>query len=87
MATKKKLYRNVFVVEVLSEEPLPDGMSLQDIDYEITDGHCSGAITTKHYNQEVTGRKAAKMVMAQGTDPEFFQMNEFGNEVDEDDFE
>jgi hypothetical protein len=83
MATKKKLYRNVFQIEILSEEPLPDDMSLEEIDYQMTDGDCSGAINHKHVNQEVTGRKAAKMVIAQGSDPLFFQMNEFGNEVEE----
>jgi hypothetical protein len=83
MATKKKLYRNVYVVEILSEEPLPDGMSLEQLEYEMNDGDCSGVIDHKHVNQEVTGRKAAKMVIAQGSDPLFFQMNEFGNEVEE----
>jgi len=82
MATKKKLFRNVYVVEVLSEEPLGDGMTLEQLQYEMLDGDCSGVVKHKHRNQEVTGRKAAKMVMAQGSLPEFFGMNEFGNEIE-----
>lgn len=80
MAIKKKLFRKVIQVEILSEEELPEGMTLEQIQYEINEGDCSGQIITKK-QEVVTGRKAAKMVMAQGSDPTFFQMNEFGNEI------
>jgi hypothetical protein len=82
MATKKKLYRNVYVVEILSEEPLGDGMTLEQLQYEMLEGDCSGVVKHKYIDQEVRGRKAAKMVMAQGSNPEFFGMNEFGNEAE-----
>jgi len=82
MATKKKLYRNVIQIEVLSEEPIPEGFNVPEILQECVDGDYSGRITHKYTDQEVTGRKAAKMVMAHGTDPTFFMMNEFGNEID-----
>lgn len=82
MATKKKLYHKRIVVEVLSEEPIPDSMTLADLEHEYTNGDYVGCTETKK-NQIVTGRKAAKMVMAMGSDPTFFMMNEFGNEIEE----
>ena len=83
MATKKKLYHKQFVVDVLSEEPIDDSMNLEQIHWEMTNGDFVGKIQTKK-DAVVTGRKAAKMVMAAGSDPMFFQMNEFGNEVPND---
>ena len=80
MATKKKLYHKRIVVDVLSETPIPDSMTLADLEHEYSCGQYVGCTETKK-NQIVTGRKAAKMVMDMGSDPMFFQMNEFGNEV------
>jgi hypothetical protein len=65
-----KFYRQLFEVEVLSEgEPL-NNVSLQDIDYEITDGHCSG-IVKETVREEVTPERMAQLLKAQGSDPEF----------------
>jgi hypothetical protein len=36
------IYRTVFEVEVFSRSPLPDGLSLADIQYEIDEGDCIG---------------------------------------------
>jgi len=83
MATKKKLYHKRIVVDVLSDEPIPENMSLSVLDMEMTQGDYVGSIETKK-NEVVTGRKAAKMVIAAGSDPMFFQMNDFGNEVPND---
>ena len=42
---EKKLFRQVFEIEVLSEEePMPSDSSLIDIAYEITEGHRSGVV-------------------------------------------
>lgn len=83
MATKKKLYYKKIVIDVLSEYPIPDDINLSELDIQMDDGDYVGTIEVKK-NQMVTGRKAAKMVMAMGSEPLFFQMNEFGNEVYDD---
>lgn len=80
---KKKLYKSVLRVEILSEEPFPESVSLEDVKYEITDGHCSGILNWETHNSEIVGAEASKEVLNQGTDPEFFQMDEEGNEIDE----
>jgi hypothetical protein len=84
MAIKKKLYHKRIVVDVLSEYPIPDLISLIDLEFEMESGEYVGTKEVKK-DQEVTGRKAAKMVMAMGSDPTFFGMNEFGNVVEDND--
>jgi len=79
----RKFYRTVVSIEILSEdEPYGDGRTLEDIGYAITEGHCSGKITTAS-EAEVTAPEMAKLLVAQGSDPEFFQLDENGNEVDD----
>lgn len=80
MASKRKFYRTVFTVEVLSEEPLPD-MSLDEIAYEITEGGSSGDLT-RSKSETVDAKKMAKLLMKQGSDPEFFQIDEDGNDIE-----
>jgi hypothetical protein len=41
--SKRKFYKTVFKVEVLSEEPLSD-ISISDVVYQITLGDCSGVV-------------------------------------------
>lgn len=68
---KKKFYRQVFEVEVLSEgEPLDTYTSLSEIDYEITDGQSSG-IVKEISRKEVTSKEMAELLKAQGSDPTF----------------
>lgn len=81
---KKKIYRTVIQIEILSDEPFTEGQNLNDIEYEITEGHCSGNIETKVSNEILEGKPAADSVRAQGSDPEFFRMDIEGNELEDD---
>lgn len=84
MTSKRKFYRTIIRYEILSEEPL-GSLSLEDIHYECTEGHCSGVfLPAERDNQEVDGAEMAIMLIEQGSDPEFFQLDEDGNDVDED---
>jgi hypothetical protein len=80
---KKKIYKSVLKVEILSEEPLNDCLNLSDIDWQITNGDWSGAQGWDSRNTELVGKEAAEATMHQGSDPEFFQMDKDGNEIDE----
>lgn len=83
MEQKRKYYKTVVKITVLSEdEPLKDGISLEEIAYEITDGHCSGDIVIQS-RTEVKAREMAKLLMEQGSDPEFFRLDEDGNELED----
>lgn len=79
----KKLYRTVIQIEVLSDEPY-EGTDLDTIMYDITDGHCSGLVSDVTRNETLEGSAAVNEVKKHGTDLDFFQMDEEGNEIDED---
>ncbi len=85
----KKFYRTVFQIEVLSEEKFDakGDMSLTDIDEAITNGDCSGVVKTIVDNEVKTGEEMAKLLMAQGSAPEFFRLDYDGNSLDEEEEE
>lgn len=80
---KKKLYKSVLRVEILSEEPYPDSVTLEQVAYDICEGDCSGITDWESHNAELHGTEAVKECEKQGSCPSFFQMNEDGDEIDE----
>jgi hypothetical protein len=70
-------------IEVLSEDELDlSAMGLSGIVYAITEGDCSGDYNiTKH--KIIDGKKMAERLIMQGSDPEFFQLDEHGNDVED----
>jgi hypothetical protein len=81
MKSERKFYRAIVQYEILSEEPI-GAMSLSDIEYETTDGHMSGHfLETKH--EELDSVQMAAALQNQGSDPEFFQLDESGQDLDE----
>jgi len=80
---KSKLYKSVLKVEILSETPYPDVISLSQVDFDIIEGDCSGIIEWESLNAELHGSEAVKECEKHGSSPEFFQMDEDGNEIEE----
>ena len=77
--TTKKLYKTTYTVEVLTEEKVI--YDLDDLPYEIRVGDASGhELSTK--TVMVEGMDAVKECEKHGTDTNFFQMDEDGNEID-----
>jgi hypothetical protein len=83
---KKKIYRTVIQYEILSDEPINDrSLDLDTIQYECTEGHWSGrGLETVIADEELTGKAAVEAIKDQGSDPEFFLMDDEGNDLDED---
>jgi hypothetical protein len=81
---KKQIYRTVIQLEVLSDEPISSGMALSEIADNCENGDFSGCSEWIVTNVPVKGIKAVKLIMAQGSMPEFFNMDDKGNEVDSD---
>jgi len=80
---KKKIYRTVFRFEVLSEEPIEESMSLEDIAYETNEGCMSGQFLENQITNEVlAGKAAVSAIKKQGSDPSFFMMDENGYNID-----
>jgi predicted metal-binding protein len=77
--TKRKFYKTVYQVTVLSEEPV-NFESLTDIAAAITDGDCSGEYTTTS-SETINGKQAADALKAQRSDPGFFMLDDDGNNL------
>jgi hypothetical protein len=83
-ASKRKFYKTVVKVVVLSEEPLGNAnglLNLEAINYAITDGDCSGEVCIGE-SQAIGGKAMAKALLSQGSDPAFFLLNEDGTDAE-----
>jgi hypothetical protein len=78
----RTFYRTVVTVEVLSEDPL-NFDTLEDLHHAITTGDCSGRYETTK-TETLNGKDTAAGLIAQGSDPGFFQLDEEGNDCDDD---
>lgn len=77
----KKFFKTTITIEILSEKKY-NSTDLEKIAYDITDGDCSGVVNVTEY-KELTPVEAAKALLAQGSDPEFFGLDEEGISLDE----
>lgn len=80
---KKILFRTVIKLEILSEDPIPDGMAIAEIIREANEGNYSAMFSEIVSNKIIFGKRAATLVLNQNSYPEFFGMDEDGNEIDE----
>lgn len=78
---KKTIYKTVIEVEILSEDPIPDGISLSEVAEQGYDGDFSVVAETKS-SKPIRGKKAVEAIINQGSDPEFFGMDRDGNEIE-----
>jgi hypothetical protein len=82
MASKRKFYRSVITVEVLSEEPVSFG-TLEQVHEAITDGDCCGLIEDEVQNEEIDAKMAADKLHEHGSEPGFFRLTDEGEDTDE----
>jgi hypothetical protein len=78
--TERNFYRTVIHVEVLSEEPYVFDGNLVDVANDISSGDCSGVARTIQ-EEKCNGARIAQLLIAQGSDPEFFGVDENGNDT------
>ena len=79
--TNRTFYKTVIKVVVISEHPISEDMDLKDIQHEVTFGDSSGQLIWDK-PIKLNGKQAAKELMLQGTDPEFFQITEEGDNIE-----
>jgi hypothetical protein len=80
--SKRKFYRTVIQIEVLSEEPY-SSTDLEKINLDITEGAQSGEVTIIFDSEEMNGKTCAEKLQAQGSDPDFFSLNIHGHDTEE----
>lgn len=78
----RKFYKTIFQFEVLSEEPIEDPVTLEQIHSETQEGRWSGRFL-ETAQKVLTGKQAAKALIAQGSDPEFLRLTEDGKDTEE----
>jgi hypothetical protein len=80
---KKTIYRTVIMLTVLSEYPLPEGMSVAQIDSECEDGDMTGKADWVENSTALQGMEAVNAVQGVGSSLDFFQLDEEGNDFNE----
>lgn len=79
--TKRVFFKKTILVEFLSETEFPDGISLESLANESVNGDYSMGIV-RETDSKITGKKAARELLKQGSDPSFFQLNEDGTDTE-----
>ena len=79
--TKRKFHKTILQVELLSEEPYVF-TDLEQVRYDMTEGHCSGVVKEKS-REVLDGKQAARALKRQASDPGFFQLTDQGEDTDE----
>lgn len=74
-------YRTKVMIEVLHDVILPQDMSLSQLAYEITEGSFSGVIDWGQ-SEQLSAKEMAEAAILQGSDPEFFGIDEEGNKLE-----
>jgi hypothetical protein len=79
----KTIYKTTYTFEVLSDEPIPNNMALEDVMREAYDGDFIGRMAPAQ-TPAVTleGKPAADEIYAFGSDPGFFELDDNGEETD-----
>ncbi len=71
---KKNFFETTFTIKVLSEKPI-EGIDLQDLDYEVNEGH-SVLRSRREKIKSLTGKQMANALYDAGSDPSFFQLDD-----------
>lgn len=77
----RKFFKTRIVIEVLSEEEIPPGMSVEQIAYEARYGGYSMR-NVEEKSTELNGKEMAVALMEQGSDPEFFGLTRDGEDTE-----
>lgn len=77
MAKKAKFYKTLIVLEILSEDMIPDDITIGDIIRECHDGAYSG-VTISTDVKFLNGKQMANALLKQGSDPSFFNLTKDG---------
>lgn len=80
--TDRKFHKTTIVVEVLTEEPIPDTLSLAEIIQESSEGGYSYK-WGRNPGIILNGKEAAEALIEQGSDADFFNLTEGGEDANE----
>ncbi len=84
MVSKRQFYKYEITICVLTEDPIPLSLSVEDIADEAMTGGYS-MVSQKTSRTKIDGPEVAKLLEGQGTEPEFFSLDAEGNDLDAED--
>jgi len=79
--TNRKFYKTRITLEILSEDPIPEGMDVPDIMTEATEGEYSAQVLPME-TDIIDGKQAADALLEQGSDCGFFSLTEDGEDIE-----
>lgn len=79
--TKRKFYRTIFPIEVLSEKPLGN-IGLNELVYALTDGGEVTGMVRRGKRTTLSGAQMAKALRSQGKSPRLFFLHADGSDSD-----
>lgn len=77
-----RFHRTIFLVEVLTDDGPYNPDSLEQIHRDIIDGPYSGTIKTTS-SISISSKTMATLLKSQGSDPEFFNLTDEGEDLDD----
>jgi len=78
----RKFFRTKVTIEIITEDmPVRDDTSLEEIANNVTAGDWSGS--TSFASCELSRKQCVAALKKQGSDPEFFQLDDCGNDLKE----
>ncbi|RDJ34937.1 MAG: hypothetical protein DWQ19_08875 [Crenarchaeota archaeon] len=81
MASERDFYRTILIVEVLSEDFPYDYCGLNQLSYDASNEY-SVSVDVQE-SKKVSPQLMAHLLEEQGSDPEFFRLNEHGEDISE----
>jgi len=79
----KQFHRTTITVLVLHDEPWPDEWSLEDVAYWTNEGHMVWTPPLTATTETLTGKEMADALYAAGSQPDFFNLDDDGNETED----
>ena len=83
--TERKFYKTTLRMVVLSEEPIPPDMTVDEILEEADSGdYVAGASSMEEADrveQVLDGKQIGRELIAIGSEPGFFQLDDEGNDI------
>lgn len=80
--SKRKFYRTIVQVEILSEEPY-SSTDLEKIQDDITNGHQVGEVTVVTDSEIMDVKTCVERLYGVGSDPDFFCLDKHGHDTED----
>ena len=81
--SKRKFYRTLVQIEILSETPYPSTTDLEKIQDDITNGAQVGEVSVVTDSEVMDVKTCVERLFAIGSDPEFFSLNKHGHDTED----